>query len=102
MNTQESADERLARSLLMLNGTMVGAAFGLAAGFILFAATLFLVIKGGDNVGGHLGLLNQFFPGYRVTFVGSFIGFAYGFVTGFIGGWIVGWVYNRVALLRAS
>ena len=102
MSTQESADERLARSLLLLNGTMVGAAFGLAAGLILFVATLFLVIKGGDTVGAHLGLLNQFFPGYRVSFVGSFVGFAYGFVTGFAGGWVIGWVYNRVALLRAS
>ena len=102
MNNQETADERLARSLLFLNGTMVGAAFGLAAGFVLFIATLFLVIKGGQNVGAHLGLLSQFFPGYSVTFAGSFIGFAYGFATGFVGGWLIGWVYNRVALLRGS
>lgn len=102
MTTADPVDERLARSLLMLNGTMVGVAFGLAGGLILFVATLFLVIKGGDTVGAHLGLLNQFYPGYRVTFAGSFIGFAYGFATGFVGGWIVGWIYNRVALLRAS
>jgi hypothetical protein len=80
---------------------MVGIAFGLAAGFVLFTATLFLVIKGGQDVGAHLGLLNQFFPGYTVTILGSFIGFAYAFVTGFIAGWLIGWVYNRVALLRA-
>ncbi len=101
MTTPESVDEQLARSLLRLNGTMVGIAFGLAAGLVLFAATLFLVIKGGPNVGAHLRLLNQFFPGYTVTVMGSFVGFAYAFVTGFIGGWLIGWIYNRVALLRA-
>ena len=102
MTTPDAVEERLTRSLLMLNGTMVGVAFGLTGGLILFVATLFLVIKGGNTVGAHLGLLNQFYPGYRVTFAGSFIGFAYGFATGFVGGWIVGWIYNRVALLRAS
>ena len=81
---------------------MVGVAFGLAAGLILFLATLFLVIKGGQNVGAHLGLLRQFFPGYTVTFAGSFVGFAYAFVTGFVVGWLVGWLYNRVALLRGA
>ncbi len=100
MTTPESVDEQLARSLLRLNGTMVGIAFGLAAGLVLFAATLFLVIKGGPNVGAHLRLLNQFFPGYTVTVMGSFVGFAYAFVTGFIGGWLIGWIYNRVALPR--
>ena len=102
MDTQEAVDERLARSLLRLNGTMVGVAFGLAAGLVLFVATIFLVIKGGENVGTHLGLLSQFFPGYSVTFVGSFVGFAYAFVTGFVGGWLIGWVYNRAALLRST
>lgn len=101
MNTPESVDEQLARSLLRLNGTMVGIAFGLAGGLALFFATLFLVIKGGPNVGAHLRLLNQFFPGYTVTLAGSFIGLVYGFVTGFVGGWLVGWIYNRVALIRA-
>ena len=102
MDTREAVDERLARSLLRLNGTMVGIAFGLATGLVLFIATIFLVIKGGENVGTHLGLLGHFFPGYTVTFAGSFVGFAYAFVTGFVAGWLVGWVYNRAALLRSS
>lgn len=101
MNTPESVDEQLVRSLLRLNGTMVGVAFGLACGLALFFATIFLVIKGGPNVGAHLRLLNQFFPGYTVTVAGSFIGLIYGCVTGFVAGWLVGWIYNRVALMRA-
>jgi ABC-type dipeptide/oligopeptide/nickel transport system permease subunit len=54
-------------------------------------------LKGGENVGQHLSLLSQFFPGYRVTFLGSLVGFAYAFLTGFIIGVVLGSVYNRVA-----
>ncbi len=87
----------LDQAVLRLNATAWGIAFGLLGGLGLFAATLFLVIKGGEHVGEHLGLLGVFFPGYRVTTGGAFIGFVYGFVTGYGIGWVIGGVYNRVA-----
>jgi len=65
----------------------------------LFLATLILVVKGGPNVGQHLGLLRAYFPGYSVSVVGTFIGFIYGFVVGYALGRIIGSVYNR--LVRA-
>jgi hypothetical protein len=74
---------------------------GLAAGGVIFLATVFLVIKGGPVVGPHLMLLGVYFPGYTVTFAGSLIGFAYGFMLGFVAGWLTAWIYNRVALFRA-
>jgi hypothetical protein len=95
-----SEDERLARAVVRLNGTVMGLAFGAAAGLALFVATNWLVLKGGDPVGPHLGLLGQFFIGYSVTFAGSFIGLAYGFVTGFFAGWIMARIYNGVVLLK--
>ncbi len=87
----------LTQAVLRLNATAWGIAFGLLGGVGLLAATLFLVIKGGEHVGEHLGLLGVFFPGYRVTTGGAFIGFVYGFVTGYGVGWVIGRVYNRLA-----
>lgn len=93
-------DERLARAVLRLNGSVLGLAFGTAAGLVMFVATNWLVLKGGDPVGPHLGLLSQFFLGYSVTFAGSFIGSAYGFVSGYFAGWLIARVYNGVVLLK--
>jgi formate hydrogenlyase subunit 3/multisubunit Na+/H+ antiporter MnhD subunit len=86
--------------LLRLNATAQGVVTGIIAGLGIFIATNWLVLKGGDVVGPHLGLLDQFFIGYRVTFVGSLIGFAYGFVTGFGIGYCVARMYNWIVDLR--
>jgi hypothetical protein len=67
-----------------------------AWGIALFVATNFLVLKGGDPVGPHLSLLGIYFPGYRVTFLGSLIGFVYAFVIGYGLGRLIGTVYNRM------
>jgi hypothetical protein len=83
--------------VLRLNATIQGVVGGLMMGLIIFVATNWLVLKGGPVVGPHLGLLAQFFPGYRVTFLGSLVGLAYGFVTGFIGGYFLAVVYNLLA-----
>ncbi len=102
VNPPSSSDAQFSRSVLRLSGALVGLAFGLAAGLVLFAATNILVLRGGQNVGAHLSLVSQFFPGYSVTFAGSFVGFAYASLTGFAAGWLTSWIYNRVALFRAS
>jgi hypothetical protein len=47
-------------------------------------------------VGQHLGLLSNYFPGYRVTFVGSLIGFVYAFVIGYGLGRLIAGVYDRL------
>lgn len=89
-------DQQLARVIVSLNARAWGIAFGLVLGLGLFLATNFLVLQGGDNVGQHLRLLAVFFPGYRVTFLGSLIGFVYAFVLGYGLGRVVGSVYNRL------
>ena len=73
---------------------------GAACAVGIFVATNFLVLKGGEVVGPHMQLLDQFFYGYSVTFVGSIIGAAYAFVCGFLAGLFIGWVYNFVVFLR--
>jgi hypothetical protein len=88
--------QQVRKTLLRMNEQGWGIAFGLLFGVGLFAATNWLVIKGGDVVGPHLGLLAVFFPGYRVTFLGSFVGFVYAFVVGYGFGRTVSTIYNRL------
>lgn len=90
-------EEQLQKAVVVLSAKLMGMVFGFLLGIGLFLATNFLVLKGGPNVGAHLSLLSQFFPGYRVTFLGSFVGFAYAFVLGYAIGATLGAVYNKVA-----
>jgi hypothetical protein len=87
----------IGNTLLRLNERAWGIALGLLLGLGLFLATNILVIRGGDVVGPHLGLLGVYLPGYRVTFAGSIVGFIYMFVIGYGFGRLVGRVYNRIA-----
>ncbi len=100
METEEVFEEKLQKAVIRLNGNVLGIVLGLVAGLVIFAATNFLVIKGGENVGQHLGLLGNFFYGYSVTFVGSLVGFFYGLLTGYIVGFLIGWIYNSIVNLR--
>lgn len=93
-------DDVVLTRLLRLNARVHGLVAGLVLGLVIFAATNWLVLKGGPVVGPHLALLGQFFPGYRVTFTGSLVGLAYGFVTGFAAGYGVARVYNWLVDLR--
>jgi hypothetical protein len=70
---------------------------GVIAALGVFVATNWLVLKGGAVVGPNLALLGQFFPGYRVTFVGSLIGAAWAFFYAAGAGYVVSRVYNRLA-----
>jgi len=94
-------EQKLLRTILNLNAQVLGLTLGFLLGIGLFVATLVLVIKGGPNVGHHLGLLNQFFFGYSVTYLGAFTGGFYGFVVGYVSGWVIGMVYNGVVYLRS-
>ncbi|MCC6930936.1 MAG: hypothetical protein IT359_18235, partial [Gemmatimonadaceae bacterium] len=70
---------------------------GLLTGVGLFAATAILLLRGGLNVGAHLGLLGVYFPGYTVSWPGAVIGFVYAFVVGYVVGRTVATVYNRMS-----
>ena len=86
--------------LMRMNAVINGIVFGIVLGGLIFIATIWLVLKGGDVVGPNLALLNQFFIGYSVTFVGSLVGFVYGFITGFLVGAGIALIYNFVVDLR--
>ena len=86
----------LRKTILEINEQGWGIALGFILGFGLFVATNVLVLKGGSHVGFHLGLLHVYFPGYRVTFIGSLIGFVYAFVVGYGIGATIVTIYNRL------
>jgi len=93
----EAEETQFEKAVILLNAKLLGIVLGFLLGIGLFLVTNFLVLKGGRNVGAHLGLLASFFPGYQVTFLGSIIGFFYAFVVGFLIGSVLGVVYNKVA-----
>ena len=98
MGERLTVDERrlLGKTIREANEQGWGIALGLIFGVGLFVATNLLVLKGGSSVGAHLGLLRAYFPGYRVTFLGSVIGFVYAFVVGYGVGRSVVAIYNRL------
>ena len=90
------------RAIARLRAGIVAGVTALVGGVALFAATLWLVIKGGPHVGQNLGLLRAYYPGYSVTWTGSLVGFVYGAFTGALLGWCVAWLYNVLASWRSD
>lgn len=89
-------EEQLQTAIRRLNARAWGVAMGCLLGGGLFIATNILVLKGGPQVGAHLNLLGAYFPGYRVSFLGSFVGFVWLFVIGYALGRVIGTIYNRL------
>lgn len=96
-----SREEVLIRAAVArLRAGILAIVCGLLGGAGLLVATLWLVIRGGPNVGLHLGLLRHYLPGYAVSWPGAFVGFFYGALIGGVVGWSMAWIYNWVAELR--
>lgn len=95
----EVVQEALTRAFLKLDRLALGLSLGVASGALLFLATLWLVLKGGDDVGQNLQLLSQYFPGYHVSMEGSLIGLVYGLIAGFVIGWGYAFLRNTATFL---
>jgi hypothetical protein len=92
---QQDEIQQIKKSLVRFSEQGWGLAFGSVAALGLFVATIWLVVKGGINVGEHLNLLGVYLPGYSVSYTGSVIGFVYAFVIGYGAGRTIATVYNR-------
>ena len=90
------------RTIARLRAGMIAVVSAVVLGFGLFTATLWLVIKGGPNVGQNLGLLRVYYPGYSVTWAGSLVGLFYGALTGAVLGWCVASLYNALLKRRTG
>jgi len=102
MTPAAGADERemIASAVARLRAGIMAIVCGLVAGSALMVATAWLVVRGGANVGQHLGLLRNYLPGYSVTWTGAMLGFVYGALVGGAAGWLTAWIYNRIVGLR--
>ena len=96
-----SEEEQILHSVVKLNGHILGFVLGVIGALIIFLATNWLVLKGGEVVGPHMGLIDQFLLGYSVSFIGSLIGAAYLFVIGYVSGLFVAVVYNGIISFRS-
>ena len=79
---------------MKINKVALGLALGIIWGASVFLATLWIMARGGGQT---LVLLNKFYLGYSVSFLGGLLGLVYGFVDGFIGGWLIALLYNAFA-----
>ena len=87
-------------AVVRLRSRVMALVFGMVGGVGLFLTTVWHVIRNGQRQAPDIGLLNNYFPGYSVSWTGALIGLLYGAATGAVLGWVVAWVYNRVALRR--
>ena len=90
------ADEVLVKVFARLDRLSLGLSIGIVVGATVFAATVILLLKGGDPLGPNLALLNQFIPQYSVSWHGSLIGGAGGFIAGFSIGWSIAFLRNLI------
>jgi hypothetical protein len=110
-----SADHRdaiIMWALAKLDAVAFAIASALVCGAVLFALTLFLVVKGappGVPVGPHLSQLSVFFPGYSVSAAGALVGFVYASAVGAVAGLLLAlfwnaahWAFLAVIRMRAS
>jgi len=104
MNVENSeaiqASAEVGRAIARIQTSVLTVVFALISGFGLFFMTVWLLIRSGKNVGLHLQLLGNYFPGYSVTWLGSLVGFAYAALVGGIVGWAIGTIYNMVVSIR--
>ena len=93
-NSEET--RTISKAVARIHANVLAFVFAVIGGCALFLMTAWLLIKGGDNIGFHLRLLNQYLIGYSVTWKGSIIGLFYGALTGGVVGWTIGFKYNRI------
>lgn len=99
VNEEEEYHEEITEKILMgafarMDKLGFATALGSVSGLIVFLATIFLILKGGEVVGPNLQLLSQYFLGYAVTVKGAFIGMAYSSWWGFLFGWLFAYLRN--------
>lgn len=78
-----------------LHKRALGVAVGVASALIVFGVTAIYLLRDPDTPIA-LGLLNQYFFGYTVTWMGSLVGAAWAFMVGFVAGWFIALFRNFV------
>jgi hypothetical protein len=95
--TDEAGTPELPQSLALafapLHKRAFGVAVGLATGLTVALITVIFLARGKPE-GVNLGLLQQYFWGYRASWTGVFVGLWWGFLSGFVAGWFLAFCRN--------
>jgi hypothetical protein len=102
MTAMASERALIRAAVVRMRARIMAIVFAMVGGTGVFVATAWLLIRGGSNVGEHLGLLRHYFPGYSVTWPGAFVGLFWGALFAGVLGFSVAWVYNQVVEHRAD
>ena len=97
----EPIQEKITHIFPRLDPVALGFSLGITAGVLIFAATLFLIIRGGVIIGPNLALLSNFLPGYSVTSWGAVVGLLYLFTLGFFFGLVLAYLRNFGVFISA-
>lgn len=93
--TPQAVRRAIALAFAPLHKRAFGFAIGTAAAVVVFLVTVVYILRAPED-GFQLGLLNQYFAGYSVSFGGAVVGAAWAFVSGFVAGWFLAFCRNLV------
>ncbi len=95
---EDSLDRQLRRAFGRYDPVALGGALGIVSGFVLWAATVLVVLSApaGQPVGPTLSLLGNYLFGYTASWAGAFVGLAEAGVGGFLVGWLLAHMINGV------
>ena len=79
---------------MKLNIKAFGLTCGILWGLAVLLSTYWIIIIG--SPGSTLALIQKFYFGYSVSWLGGIVGLIWGFVDGFICGAIFAWLYNKL------
>lgn len=96
ISRKESLPIPMQAALAKIDSLGLAVALGTVCGLLVFLATIWLFLKGGEASESGLGLLSQYYPGYSLSLSGALLGLLNGFVTGFILGWFFAVVKNML------
>ena len=94
--------EILRQAIVRLRSRVMALVCGLVGGTSLLLITVWHLLRSQARPALNLALLDNYFPGYSVSWPGALLGFVYGAVTGAVIGWLVSRLYNLVATRRNS
>jgi hypothetical protein len=100
LNKDQRAADEVSRAIARIQTGVLTIVFAAICGLGLFGMTAWLLLRNGENVGAHLQLLGNYFPGYSVSWMGSVVGLLYGALVGGAVGWAIGAIYNKVVGIR--
>ena len=100
MARDKSQIKKVSRKVASIHAFILAFVMAVIGGMGLFLMTVWLIVRGGKDIGAHLMLLHHYFIGYSVTWPGSLVGLFYGALIGGMMGWLIGFVYNRIVSIR--